>query len=72
MNRHPLSVIDVPCACPGKASLLARALAAPASKLDSLIRFPRLCPLMGEQGGMMDVMGRISRGGCHPCPAWGC
>lgn len=50
MNRHPLSVIDVPRACPGKASLLARALAAPAPKLDSLIRFPWLCPLTGRAG----------------------
>ena len=26
----------------------------------------------GELGGMMDVIGRIIRGGgCHPCPAWG-
>lgn len=71
MNRHPLSVIDVPWACPGKASLRARALATPAPKLDSLIRFPRLCPLTGWAGWHDGCDGQDYQRGVSPMPRLG-
>lgn len=46
MNRHPLSVIDIPPACPGTANFLGLVLAGLAPQLDHLIRFPWLCPLV--------------------------
>lgn len=68
MNRHPLSVIDVPWACPGRASLLAWVFA---PQLDCLIRFPRLCPLMGWAGWHDGCDGQDYQRGVSPRPAWG-
>lgn len=72
MNRHPLSVIDVPPARSANASLPAPVLAARAPQLDGLIRFPRLCPLAGRRGQDDGCDGQDYRRGRHPCPACGC